>query len=669
MLYHINELTTLYVSQKGSALGLGMTPNVEDGVQGPAKSLEQAFKRIREMRRGGMRQPVTIRILDDCYVVDKTIECPADVENIIIEGQPTGTLISGGAPLTGFQEIEKDGLRCFVTDLPKNAVPADLYVDGIRSEWTRYPQNTTLEPEDVEVHNGDLWAGSWWFIAKPEDVAGLDQIETMTVSFQHFWIDEHTPVASFDPQTRKVRMKYRTRFSVYYAGTKSRWDNAHRMKYYFENVPRLTGPNQWYFDKKAGKIYYSAANDSQTADNIVAYLPQVKTMLLIKGKRVTLRGLTFSYNSSDYASDDCRNPGTLELLPQVPYASDGQSMSNGSGVVEFLGADHCVVENCVFSHYGIYGVVGKFGCKRLRVVNSEFFDCGAGGIRLNGGTHPEDAPQELTYGCHIENNVIHDIGRRFSAGCGILLMQTYENNVCHNTIYNTYYSGISVGWVWGYGYNISRDNRIEYNHIYNIGQKRLSDMGGIYTLGRQPGTIIRYNWIHDVQSAHYGGWGIYLDEGSSEMLVENNLVYNVTCNCFYLHFGQHVTVRNNIFYEPNCSPMRYGDPELTIGAVATNNIFCTKGYPMVETDYGNNESHENLLFDYARPEPVMLTNEKKGDYSLARYQKEMGMEIDSVVADPGFADIDNYDFTLSPDSPALKLDFRPFSLDGVGARK
>ena len=64
----------------------------------------------------------------------------------------------------------------------------------------------------------------------------------------------------------------------------------------------------------------------------------------------------------------------------------------------------------------------------------------------------------------------------------------------------------------------------EFNHLYNIGQGVLSDMGAIYTLGVQAGTVIRNNLIHDVNSFTYGGWGIYPDEGSSDMVIENNIV-------------------------------------------------------------------------------------------------------------------------------------------------
>jgi len=109
-------------------------------------------------------------------------------------------------------------------------------------------------------------------------------------------------------------------------------------------------------------------------------------------------------------------------------------------------------------------------------------------------------------------------------------MHAAGNIITHNHIHDLYYTGISAGWRWGYNESVARDNLIEKNHIHDIGQGWLSDMGGIYTLGVQPGTVLRGNLIHDVNKASYGGWAIYLDEGSSHIIVENNICYRINEN-------------------------------------------------------------------------------------------------------------------------------------------
>ena len=68
-----------------------------------------------------------------------------------------------------------------------------------------------------------------------------------------------------------------------------------------------------------------------------------------------------------------------------------------------------------------------------------------------------------------------------------------------------------------------QNNRIEFNHIHKMMQ-RLNDGGGVYTLGRQPGTVIRGNHIHDAGGSP---GGVYLDEGSADIAVTGNLIYRV----------------------------------------------------------------------------------------------------------------------------------------------
>jgi len=60
--------------------------------------------------------------------------------------------------------------------------------------------------------------------------------------------------------------------------------------------------------------------------------------------------------------------------------------------------------------------------------------------------------------------------------------------------------------------------------------KKMADGGGIYTLGFQPGTVLRGNHIHDVRRSAYafGGApnnGFFVDNGSKGFLFESNTAY------------------------------------------------------------------------------------------------------------------------------------------------
>lgn len=79
---------------------------------------------------------------------------------------------------------------------------------------------------------------------------------------------------------------------------------------------------------------------------------------------------------------------------------------------------------------------------------------------------------------------------------------------------------------WGTRETSARDNHIEFNHIHHVMQK-LADGGGIYTLGWQPGTVLRGNHTHGVDRLHGRAEqnGIFFDQGSKEYLVEGQVIY------------------------------------------------------------------------------------------------------------------------------------------------
>ncbi|MBT7913796.1 right-handed parallel beta-helix repeat-containing protein, partial [Candidatus Bathyarchaeota archaeon] len=278
--------------------------------------------------------------------------------------------------------------------------------------------------------------------------------------------------------------------------------------------------------------------------------------------------------------------------------------------------------------------------------------------------------------CRIADNEISAAGRIFHSGVGVLSMNAFQMAIVHNHIHDLFYTGVSCGWEWGYHQNVSRDNLIAWNHIHDIGQGLLSDMGGIYTLGVQPGTVLRGNLIHDVHSAHYGGWCIYPDEGSSHILIEHNVCYDADRNAFHQHYGRENVIRNNIFAFGGEAVCTYSRKEPHRGFTFMRNILVTSSLPLwnkaQSDDAGSLEPEKerilcdlNLIFDTDAAEPTIHSRDRT--FSLAAW-REAGLDLHSLVADPGFADLEKRDFSLAADSPVFTLGFEPIDLSQVGPR-
>ncbi|MCK5802890.1 MAG: right-handed parallel beta-helix repeat-containing protein, partial [Lentisphaeria bacterium] len=494
-----------------------------------------------------------------------------------------------------------------------------------------------------------------------------------------FWIEERSNIEDFDGKTNLVTMARKSCTNL--VGS----HGSQLADYYLDNVfEALSEPGEWYLDRQENRIWYLPL-EGETVEDTKVVMPRVLQFLRLKGDAqanrevtgVTFQGITFQHadwrhpGECPEASHDLLANPSATRMNRGDSAAASQAASDVPGVIHFESARDCALEDCTIRNVGWYGVFLSNGCTGVRLVGNELYDLGAGGVKINGTAAGEDE-RGLTAWNRIADNHIHKAGRVFHSAVGVLAMHSAGNVIAHNHIHDLFYSGISCGWVWGYIPSTTHDNIIEFNHIHHIGQGLLSDMGGVYLLGIQPGTVVRNNLIHDVEKAHYGGWALYTDEGSSHIILENNICYNTNGDVFHQHYGRENTVRNNILVFGDEAATAYTRIEPHVGVTFQRNILVSAGAPMFRQlcsdDSRRIVSEGNLFWDTTRKEPLFCRKPESEEELGLEDWRELGHDRTSIVADPGFVDLEERDLTLAKDSPALRIGFRPIDISSVGPR-
>jgi hypothetical protein len=646
---------TFYLSPDGNDAWSGSLswPN-SDKSDGPLATLVGARDKIRTLKSAkAIDESVEVVVADGMYSMRQplllteadsgTESCPV-VYRAAKEAHP---VFSGGRRITGYTQ-DSDGL--WTVRIPEVAAGKwyfeQLFINGRRAQRARTPNECYFKIADVkETFNESEKRAVQTVTAYPGDLDALfalneRQLRDVNFMVYHKWDNTRRFIYSVDQQSNTI-ITTGKKMKSWNPWTKDK-------RYHLENYQAaLDVPGEWFLSRE-GVLYYKPLA-GEKIDSVEVIAPVLERFIHLRGENALVRQIRFDGLGFRYAQ---------KLMGPEGFEAQ-QAAASVEAVVMADYAEHIRIENCSFEHFDRYGVWFRRGCKHNTIRKCFIHDFGAGGVRFGDMKMPEKEPDQTGHNI-CDNTIIYSGGHIYPCAVGVWIGHSGDNQITHNEIADLRYTGVSVGWRWGYAHSPAKRNKIEYNHIHHIGQGILSDMGGVYTLGPSEGTTVSNNVIHDVSSYSYGGWGLYTDEGSTGITMENNLVYNVKTGGFHQHYGKENVIRNNILAFSRDYQVQATRVEEHLSFRFENNIVYYKQGVCLQGpwDRVNIEMDNNCYWKTVGP--VVLPGK-----TLEKW-RELGRDKNSIIADPKFKNAEKYDFQLDEDSPALKIGFKPFDYSKAG---
>ncbi|MBO4287766.1 MAG: right-handed parallel beta-helix repeat-containing protein [Kiritimatiellae bacterium] len=672
---------------------------VRDGsFEHPFATPQEAQRALRARLTAGERVPWVVSLAKGEYPLTEAFTfTPEDSGTpdapVVWRGPADGSAkLVGARDLTGWR-VRPDGR--WETDAPVRKMHRfesmlwfeQLYVNGCRARRARYPNNDFLSPKSVKP---TLLAGDTELMeleVKEGDLTALAacspaELRLAHIVVHHKWSATRRPIMSYDAAKGTIVTEGRSLPSW------NSW-NVNSM-YYIENAPfALDEPGEWLYDGVRKKIVY-IPRPGETLETTRFQFPEpgLVHLLRIAGDPANNRFVQdVVFENLGFLFSDSPRRLYFKGLKGIPEGVMGNADSIGpsawpgsqaavhtSASVLADGAHRITLRGCTIANVGEYGVWLREGCVSNRIERCSVVAPGAGGIRIGSTV----APQGVGRGEHVtglkngrgtgynvvDNCVIAHGGRIHAEGVGVWIGHSPFNSFTHCEIADFYYTGVSIGWVWGYAGSLAQGNTLAFCRIHDIGQRALSDMGGVYTLGTSYGTSVTNNVIYNVDSRSYGGWGLYPDEGSEGILFENNLVYDTKDSSFHQHYGKDNILRNNIltFSRQGQIALTRAEPHLSF--TAERNIIYWKNGPVFTKYNATLKETGRIVWKdnfWWMADGAPSFNGK----TFAQWQEE-GNDRNGLVVDPQFRDAQKRDFRLNENSPVIKAGFRPFDPSRAG---
>lgn len=698
-----------------------VSPNGNDSNEGtldsPFKSIAFAKETIRGLSSQERQLSINVYLREGTHTLDKTIvfgldDSGAEDTKITYTAYKDETpIISSGIKIKGWKKLET-----FPETLPEiakgNVWVADM-PEGMDRFYTLFDGDKRLartKKEGFDFKDIDYVGAKSMNVLHDKDRYLLRKLDLEGESILKSWPNLEDIEVGFAPVPWTMNMltlesvdeDKGEAWTVLEANAPPAAKKSHTKPWVENVIDHLDTPGQWVLNTQERKIYYWPT-EGEPSNAIVA--PKLKEYFRIEGtidyegatdiptKNLIFKGLTFQHGERDSWWKGHKGWGIQH---------DWDKFDRGNAMVRFRGAEDCEITECRFTNSGGSAIRLDLHAQNITIKNNMIDFVGHMGILLCGyGPGTKDVNKNNT----ITNNVIHHVGTVMKMGAAIFIWQSGSNKVSNNLIHHVPRKAVGIcgirvpilqkrdidfdegsktirwneidksiakeGTFWEKHtpFLHAKNNIVENNEVYRA-LEQLADGSALNVSGAGEGNIMRNNYAHHITS-HASGV-MRTDDWQRGTTFENNIIYMANVSGIVHKGFNHIV--NNIMVD--CSSREsirfasYPDEEADYGSKVQNNIY-----------YESKDAIKYYNISYrasegiSKPEDCAADNNifycaenvKKATKYVATKRKD-GIEMNSIIADPLFVDIDNANFELKPESPAFKLGFKQIDMSKIGLK-
>jgi len=507
--------------------------NNDGSLNAPVATVERA-KEIVNNAKEGVDTDVYVVLEEGNYFITEPInftqeDSGVNDNKIIYQGNTYGsTVINGGIEVTDYTldnqlltaTLEVEDVR----QLYVNGEPAKI------SESDKISANALYNP--VYNDSGNITSAEGIIVATDSLPESFFDETSAELVYYNEWKKSRFPIVKIKKLDNNETALILGEAFAYFSS--SSLSSIAQCDLYLENCVCYTDESgEFTFDRKTKTITYYK-NSEETINSL--YIPVSEGFINICGtksesvKNLVFENITFENGAWNYPTQKGLYIGQADRY----YTANGQQshLEDGeliAGQIELNWCENIEFKNNTVKNSGSVAFTLTQGVKNCVISGNNIYDTAAGGVRVGSHKHFSDAAlSKMCVGNTIVNNTITDISLQYSTSPAVTVFYAKDTTITKNTIRNTPYSGISVGWGWGsWDAKFCANNEISFNRIENV-MTTLRDGAHIYTNGKQTNTQIFNNYM--IKSSeptsgdrgHYGG--IYLDNGSSNITAYNNVI-------------------------------------------------------------------------------------------------------------------------------------------------